>query len=412
MEVFIARQPILTGNNKVYGYELLFRSGPENAFGDHDPDRASSQVLSTSSALFDPTTLTAGHPAFINFSRQLLLEGSAQLLPPDQIVIEVLEDVAPEPDIVRAVQDLKEKGYRIALDDVVDPEDFGPLVELADYIKVDWLAAGAAGARRVIRELSRPGLTFLAEKLESWADFQVARDLGFRLFQGYYFQKPEMMTRGDIPRNRQIALALLMEASKDPLDFPRVESLIKQDMSLTYRLLRMVNSAWAGLPREIVSINHAIVMLGEIQVRRLIEVSAMAGLGEDKVEELVRLSFIRAHFLEGLAAEVPGLSVIQDQELYFVGLFSWLDVLLGAEMAKILEYLPLSNAARAALIRREGRLGELLQLCEAMEAGDWIQSDARCVELGIEPAHAAELRIDSISRAVQSEMEQAIGPRP
>ncbi|MCB9515457.1 MAG: HDOD domain-containing protein [Candidatus Krumholzibacteriia bacterium] len=394
MEAFIARQPILTVDNKVHAYELLFRSGPENLFRGRDANQASSTVISNSLSLFDLSSLTSGRDAYINMPRQLLVDGSVRLLPHDQVVIEILENVTPDEKVLEAVRSLKTAGYRFALDDIVSSEDQLPFVELADVIKVDWKAAGERRAAEIIKQWRRPGLRFLAEKVETWADFQRAEKLGFTLFQGYYFQRPEVLTHGDIPRNKAVALALFQAIRKDPIDFASLESLIKSDLSLSYRLLRLVNSAWAALPREILSISHAMVMLGEVRIRQLIQVTAMTDIAEDSVEELVQRSFIRASFMETLASRL-GMSA-RDQEFYFVGFFSWLDVILGRTMDKVLELLPVGEEARVGLTTGEGLLGLLLKLCAAHEHGDWPKVERVCAELDLDAERTAEDYIHTI----------------
>ncbi len=409
MEAFIARQPILTVDNKVHAYELLFRSGPENLFRGRDANAATSSVISNSLSLFDLSALTSGHDAFINMPRQLLLDGSVRLLPAKQVVIEILEDVAPDPEVVEAVRELKAAGYRFALDDVVNCQDQLPFVELVDVIKVDWKAAGETRAAEIVRAWRRPGLRFLAEKVETWADFQRAQSLGFTYFQGFYFQRPEVLTHGDIPRNKAVALALFQAIRKDPVDYASLESLIKSDLSLSYRLLRLVNSAWAGLPHEILSISHAMVMLGEVRIRQLIQVTAMTDIAEDSSEELVQRSFIRASFLETLATRLG--QKMRDQEFYFVGFFSWLDVILGRTMEKVLELLPVSPLAREGLIDGTGLLGTLLKLCAGLEHGDWAEVERLCAELGLESATTAEdylgtiENLDSFTRGINHQRQ-------
>ncbi|MBM4117047.1 HDOD domain-containing protein [bacterium] len=409
MEAFIARQPILTVDNKVHAYELLFRSGPENLFRGRDANAASSSVISNSLSLFDLSALTGNRDAFINMPRQLLLDGSVRILPAKQVVIEILEDVAPDPEVLEAVRELRAAGYRFALDDIASCASQQAFVELVDVVKVDWQAAGESRASEIVRAWRRPGLRFLAEKVETWADFQRAQSVGFTYFQGYYFQRPEVLTHGDIPRNKAVALALFQAIRKDPIDYATLESLIKSDLSLSYRLLRLVNSAWAGLPHEILSISHAMVMLGEMRIRQLIQVTAMTDIAEDCSEELVQRSFIRAAFMETLAGRLG--ERLRDQEFYFVGFFSWLDVILGRTMEKVLELLPVSPQAREGLVEGKGLLGIMLRLCAALEHGDWAAVETHCAALGLESAATAEdylgtiESLDSFTRGVTGQRQ-------
>jgi c-di-GMP-related signal transduction protein len=409
LETFIARQPIFDSRNRVLAYELLFRHGPENWFHDMDPEQATSQVILNSAGLFNLSILTGGRSAFINLTRQLLLDGAVRLLPPDQVVVEVLEDVEPDEKVVAALRCLKQEGYRIALDDLTSADDQKPLHALADFVKIDLLATGAPRAAEIIRKLGRPRLRFLAEKVETWADFQEAKDMGFHSYQGFYFERPEVISQTDIPHNKHIALRLIQEVRKANLDFAILEGLIKEDLALSYRLLRLVNSAWAGLPKEILSVSHAMVMIGERRVRQLVQMVALGHMGQDGSEELIQRSFVRAHFLEKLAERV-GLNGRSD-EFYFMGLFTWIDTLLNKNMSDILDLLPVSDNARLALLDRQGQLGQALKLCDAIEAGDWESFDHIAVDLDQDPGGASENYIQSMGEVYR--IQHAIGtPTP
>lgn len=395
METFIARQPIFDSRNRVLAYELLFRHGPENWFHDIDPERATSQVIMDSAGLFDLSVLTGGRSAFINLTRQMLLDGAVRLLPPKQVVVEVLGDVEPDEQVVAALRCLKQEGYRIALDDMTGPDDQKPLHELADIIRIDLLATGAPRAAAIINKLRRPRLHFLAEKVETWAEFQEAKDMGFHSYQGFYFQRPEVISQTDIPHNKHIALRLMQEVHKPQLDFTALEKLIKEDLALTYRLLRLVNSAWAGLPREILSVSHAMVMIGERRIRQLVQMVALGHMGQDGSEELIHRSFVRAHFLEKFANHV-GFGP-RSEEFYFMGLFTWLDALLNKNMTEVLDLLPVSDEARLALLGREGQLGPVMKLCDAIEAGEWETFDQIATKLDQDPGSASECFIGAMS---------------
>ncbi len=395
METFIARQPIFDSRNRVLAYELLFRHGPENWFHDMDPEQATSQVILNSAGVFNLSILTGGRSAFINLTRDLLLDGAIRLLPPDQVVVEVLEDVEPDEKVIAALRSLKQEGYRIALDDLTSATDQKPLHNLADIIKIDLLVTGAPRAANIISKLRRPRLRFLAEKVETWADFQEAKDMGFHSYQGYYFERPEVITQKDIPHNKHIALQLMKEIRKPDLNFTVLENLIKEDMALSYRLLRLVNSAWAGLPREILSVGHAMVMIGERRLRQLVQMVALGHMGQDGSDELIQRSFVRAHFLQSFA-EQSGEGARAD-EFYFMGLFTWLDTLLSKNMTDILDLLPVSDDARQALIDRQGCFGPALKLCDALEVGDWEGFDHIAAGMDQDPGLTSESYISAMS---------------
>ncbi len=395
MDTFIARQPIFDRRNRILAYELLFRHGPENWFNGADPDQATSQVIMNSAGLFGLPVLTGGRPAFINLPRQLLLDGAVRLLPPDQVVVEVLEDVEPDEKVIAALRCLKQEGYRIALDDLTSVDDQKPLHALADIIKIDLLATGIGRAGNIINKLRRPKLRFLAEKVETWAVFQEAKDMGFHQYQGFYFEQPEVVSHKDIPHNKHVALRLMKEIRKTELNFPAIENLIKEDLALSYRLLRLVNSSWAGLPKEILSVSHAMVMIGERRIRQLVQMVALGHMGENCSEELIQRSFVRAHFLENFATNL-GQGAHAD-EFYFMGLFTWIDTLLNKNMNDVLDLLPVSDDARLALLERKGRFGPVLKLCDSIEAGDWESFDQFAADLSQDPGTTSENYIQAMA---------------
>lgn len=394
MDAFIARQPVFSAEQRVWAYELLFRHGTEKWLQGLDAIQAGSQVLANDAGFFDLPSLTGDRPAFVKFTRKLLLDRTHRLLHPEQIVVVVSEDVSPDSDTVEAIKRIKRDGYRIALDNIKSPADHAGFQLLTDIVKIDMLAAGPGGAETIIRELRRPRLRFLAGQVETWAVYRDAEDLGCHYFQGQYFQKPETLTHRDIPHNKHVALRLMQAVRQAQLNYPRLEALIKEDLALSYRLLRLVNSSWAGLPREILSVGHAMVMLGEIRVRQLVQMTALGHMGADSNEELIQRSFVRARFLETLAE--PLAMGLRDQELYFIGLFSFLDTLLGKSMATVLELLPVSDEAQQALVERQGALAPLLLCAEALEEGDWENLDRLCGMLGLEAANVSELYIQAL----------------
>lgn len=405
MDSFIARQPIFTADQQVFSYELLFRSGPENWFSpqDNDGDEASYQLISDSTTLFDLRSLTGGRRAFVNFTRKLILDGTARLLPPDIAVIEVLEEIEPDREIIGALRALKKEGYGIAIDDVDGKRDLGELADLADYIKVDLPAAGDRGSLEIVQRHRRPGLTFLAEKVENWADFERMRELGFTLFQGYYFERPEMIRQKVADGNRDIYLALFREIGKPVMDPHAIGELVKSDVSLSYRLLRLVNSPWYGIRQQVSSIEHALILLGEANLRRLFQLTALASLGEDGLEELALRSAIRGGFLESLSGILGHGD--QEQALFLVGLFSRLDVLMGMPMSEALAKLSFEEDVEQALMNRAGPLAPGLDLCEYMEGARWTELESHCETLGIDAEMVSQHYLSASEKALSMDAE-------
>ena len=393
VDVFVARQPILDEHQQVYGYELLFRAGVENAFPRSDPNQASSRVIADTYFLLGIESLTAGRRAFINMTRDLLVEGAAMLLPRDTAVVEVLETVSAEPDVVKACVELKRAGYVLALDDFVHDDRLRPLLDLADIVKVDVLATSLDEQRVLLDTVKRPGLVFLAEKVETAEAFAAARDLGYTYFQGYFFCCPVIVSGKDVPGFKVHYLQLLSALHRPELAFTELEDIIKRDLSLSYKLLRYVNSAYFARKRPIESIREGLMYLGENTVKTWVSVLALAAVGRDKPAELVAQAVIRAKFCELIAALTP---VVTDQA-FLTGLFSLMDAIMGRPLAEILHDLPLAEDIKHALLGGGGPLGTIHELSRAQERGDWAAIANCTARLGIQAQRAPALYGEAVT---------------
>ena len=258
---YVARQPIFDREEKVFGYELLFRDSLENCFVG-DADEASRATLDRS-LVIGLDVLCDGRRAFVNCTRDTLIKGLVGLLPSTTTVVEILETVTADPDVMAACHSLKEQGYIIALDDYVADDQREPLAEMADIIKVDWLLTTQPERERLMKQFGPWRCRMLAEKVETQSQFEQARDQGFVYFQGYFFRRPEMMGTHDMPANRLNYIRMLQEVSRPELDVPGLEKLVKEEASVCYRLLRYLNSAAFGFKKEIHSVRHALSILGE-----------------------------------------------------------------------------------------------------------------------------------------------------
>src|SRR5579863_6739146 len=278
---FVARQPILTADEKVFGYELLFRDGVEDYFRSNDPEAASRSTLDTS-ILMGLDVLCDGRRAFLNCTRDILLKDYITLLPSEKAVVEILETVPADDLVVAACRRLKESGYTIALDDfaVNDPREV--LTDLADIIKVDIRETSAADAAAMVKRYGPWRCRMLAEKVETREEFITAKAAGFLYFQGYFFRRPEILSTHEIPANQLTYVRMLAAVSQRELDVREIENLMKGEASLCYRLLRYLNSAAFGFANEIHSVRHALAILGEREVRRWIRLVATLGAGQGK----------------------------------------------------------------------------------------------------------------------------------
>lgn len=363
---FVARQPILTGDEKVFGYELLFRDGVEDYFNHNDPDAASRNTLETS-MLMGLDVLCDGRRAFVNCTRDILLKDYITLLPSEQAVVEVLESV-PADDLVKAAcQRLKESGYLIALDDfaVNDPRE--SLTDFADIIKVDLRATPFHECAAMVKRYGPWRSRLLAEKVETREEFVAAKKAGFVYFQGYFFRRPEMLKARGIPANRLNYIKMLQAVSQPELDSRAIENLIKGEVSLCYRLLRYLNSAAFGFSREITSIRHALAVLGEREVRRWVRLVATLAAAQDKPSDLVLSALVRARFCELLAPRIPH----GDSDLFLMGLLSMMDVIMETPISGILENISIDQETKSVLLGSAGRLRPLFQLMLAQESGEW-----------------------------------------
>ncbi len=263
MQKFIARQPIFNAERIIYGYELLFRSSLTNFFDGSNPEAASASAADNM-FLFGVERLTQGHRAFLNCTRDFLVRDYATLLPKERVVIEVLETIKIDDEVIDACRRLKQAGYLLALDDFKETLELRPLIELADFIKVDILASSGEEQNRLAREHAKSAIRLVAEKVETYEDFQRTLGWGYSYFQGYFFSRPEILTRHDIPAYKLNYLRVLQAVNRSPMDMNDVSNRIKEEASLSYRLLRYLNSPAFFLASEVSSIPHALSLLGEV----------------------------------------------------------------------------------------------------------------------------------------------------
>jgi len=381
-EKFIARQPIFDAKLKLFAYELLFRATEKNVF--QPRPEASSAVIVDSVTLFDLQALLGHAKAFINLDQAALQRGAARLLPPDRVIIEILETVVPSPDVIQICRELCASGYTIALDDFVDHPKWEPLLLLAKFIKVDFRSSNA-DSRRILAERFRAReIQLLAEKVETQAELNEARSLGYTFFQGYFFCKPAMVTTRDIPGNKLNCVRLLQAVSSPEFSLDDVEELLKQDPALVYKLLRYLNSPLLGL-REIRSVRHAMTLLGETEFRRWLSIVVIVVMASDKPPELIRTALTRAFFCEELSRTIGMLP--ESPNLFLMGLLSVTDAILDRPIGEILATLPVSSEVRSALCGGANRFRDVYDTLLAYEHADWDALASATTRIG--PVEAA-----------------------
>lgn len=397
----IARQPIFDTKLRIYGYELLYRSNALNAsmaintFSAWDPDQATSSVLANSMFLFGMEKITQGKLAFVNFSHRLLVSDVMSFLPNTDIAVEILETVAPDALTLAACERLKANGYKIVLDDFVYHPRMDPLVDIADIIKIDFLASDSSYCEAITKQFRRrKELIFLAEKVETYEQYRQALAWGYTLFQGYFFCKPVVVDTQDIQGNKLVYFKLLKELNDPKIGINRLEEIIHRDISLSYKILKYVNSAVFGFKEKISSIKQAIAMLGNQKLSKFVTLVLLKGFGEDKPSELIVTSIIRGRFAE-LITELLGPKE-QASDAFLTGMFSLMDALLDRPMQKVLAELPLNDNISGALQRQPSRLTLILETVIAYEQGNWDKYDIYCQTIQLNDGIARRLYLEAV----------------
>ncbi|MBU0943015.1 MAG: HDOD domain-containing protein [Proteobacteria bacterium] len=396
MDVFVARQPIFDRHKRIFAYELLFRAGMDNAFPDLDGDTATSSLLSSSFFTVGIEQISGGHKAFINFTEELLLRGTPAMFPSGNIMVEVLENVTPDDDIIAACKELVAKGYELALDDFVFTEAWLPLVKLAKIIKIDFMLTSQEKIEEIVAVVKPYNCQLLAEKIETYQKFQQARQLGFVYFQGYFFSKPEILKNKDIPSSQLSYFQLITEVAKAEFDVSSLERLINQDVSVSFKLLKYLNSAYFSRLQPISSIRQAIAFLGERGVRQFVSLIAASKLSESKPTELLRISIIRARFLEQVAIE---LKEENSSNFFMLGLFSLLDAMLDNSMEYLMAQLPLTDSVKNSLTERRGNMFLFLLAIEQYEIGNWEHFDQTANAIGLDQEKVTGFYLDAVGWA-------------
>jgi|CZKL01.1.fsa_nt_gi c-di-GMP-related signal transduction protein len=376
---YIARQPILDARSRVHGYELLFRSAPEGGFcGDGE---LATRTMIDNTVLFGLEKLSGGMPAFVNCTAEILTGQQVSILPPSMTVLEVLESVEPMPRLLAACRELKMLGFRLALDDFVWNPSLEPLIRLADYIKIDFAACSQADRREALAHLRGRPLALIAEKVEIREEFEQARAEGFVLFQGYYFCRPILLANRKVPANKLRHFEMLRVLHEDPLNLGKLNEFVKRDASLTFRLLRLVNSPLSAIRQEITSIKSALLAVGDDMFRRIATLAIASELNAGEPVEILRVAFTRARFCE-LAAE---LCARDASEQYLLGMFSMVPAMLHTSMSEIAPHLPLREEIRDALLGTPDDERLLLEWLAANEHQDFLHCDTIAQSLGLRP---------------------------
>ncbi len=367
---FVARQPIFSKNQQAFGYELLFRTAlGEDNYNAIDGNKATLQVIENSLFNIGIDKLTNGRRAFINFPTDVLMAPFITSLPKQIIVVEILETVLPTKDVIQQCQKLKEAGFHLALDDFSSHSNNAQLIPFIDYLKVDFLATNRKERRDFIKHFKRPDISFLAEKVETHAAFKEALHDGYNLFQGYFFSKPEVLNHRSLHIMEQTSIEFMRELMQDEINFNRLECILSHDVSLSYKILRFINSSFFGFNSKITSIRQALTLLGKEELYKWSSLFILSSMIVNKPTELLVCALVRARFCELMSkllkAENPN-------EFFLAGMFSLMDAFLDQPLEIILDSLPINRNVKAAILGKGNAvISNVLQLAIACEKGSW-----------------------------------------
>lgn len=409
-KVFVARQPILDARQRVIAYELLYRSGPQNVYFHLNGDAASQVVVNSTLHVFGLDDLARNQPVFVNFTRTLLIDGTALLVPPDRLIVEILETVEPDDQVIDACRDLKQRGYLLALDDYTGQPELEAFLPEVDVVKVDFFRLDDDELRALTKRLRARPLDLVAERIQTREEFAEAVALGYDLFQGFYFCEPEIVAREEVPGNVVSYLSLLREVAQPDVDLARLEQLIKQDVALPVKLLRYINSAWFGLHGRVESLRHAISLLGQRGLRQWVALTAVADLGRDRSPALTTTCLVRAAFCERLAIAA---GIRDDRSIYFLtGLFSGLDALVGRPLDELLREVAVPDDVRAALQGTENEPARVLHLAVAYERGGWAEAEHLAGGLKLDTDVLKDAYVEAVSWSDAISAPAGGSPRP
>jgi EAL and modified HD-GYP domain-containing signal transduction protein len=386
---YVARQPILNLRGHVQGYELLFRNAPEEVLST-GADMAARTMLDNA-VIFGLDWLTNGLPAFVNCTVESLTEELVLVLSPHKTILTIPGNLELTPKLLDSCRRLKARGYRVALDDFTWKPNLRPLAELADYIRVDFSSFGVA-ERKYLGGIDCASLEMVAKKVETQQDYKRACDEGFKLFQGAYFCRPVLLKKRKLPANRQLHFEIVRLLHHDPIDIREVSQLVLRDASLTYRLLRLVNSPIYAIHQEVRNLASAIIAVGENTFRRIVSLAVLSELNGEEPPEILHIALVRARFCE-LAAAARGLD---PSEQYLLGMLSLVPAMLRLPMEELTPSLPLRSEICEALQGAMNPERKLLAWIEQHERGEWEACDRIVHAEGLNQEHLVKCYAASV----------------
>jgi c-di-GMP phosphodiesterase len=389
----LARQPIVDRELNTMGYELLYRAqDADQSARISNSNQATASVVINALTEIGLEVLVGTHQAFVNVPLKLLFNDVLKGISTRQLVLEILETIECNEATAEAMAVLKQLGFRMALDDFPSDNISLPCVRSAHYVKLDVLADGVEKITQVVERAHQVGLKVIAEKVEEWADYETLKAAGVDYFQGHFFARPEMIVRQTIRANKAHLLSMLILLQDEDVTLDAIAEKVNTDLGLTYRLLRLVNSAAIGMRRKVESVSDAVRMLGINTIRSMVYLSALSGV-DGKSSALITTAMVRARFSE-LLCKKTGLA--NPSSAFMVGLFSTLDAFYDQPIEHIVSELPLADNIAEALVSRQGVLGEILEYVVFYERGMWLDGDEVTDKLN---SCAPELYVEAVNWA-------------
>jgi EAL and modified HD-GYP domain-containing signal transduction protein len=387
---YVARQPILDRRGNTYGYELLFRAEEHESSAEFDNADFATMSVATCGFIISQESVDQSKRIFVNFTEHLIRGGFPRALPPTVTVVEILEDTSPSAEVLDEIIKLKQDGYLIALDDFVGDSNSSKFLDIADIIKVDVLGKTKEEIAAIFATLKDKKAFKLAEKVESGKDYNFLRDMGFDLFQGYFFARPENLTGKKIKATFSTKLRVLAALDDPTFDIDRIVDLINSDPSITYRLLRLLNSSAFGFSMKIASVRHSVILLGNTRMRYWLRMVVLSDLLADhKPGELLIMALNRGKILEELAIDC----YIKDwkpETFFLFGMLSLLDVILDIPFSIIFTKLPLLDSFQEGYSDQSAPLAIYIRLLETLERADTQEMTDICHALGIKTSSVTQ----------------------
>jgi c-di-GMP-related signal transduction protein len=397
MDIYIARQPIFNKNMSLFGYELLYRRSSNNYYEGEDHSAATADLVHNTFLVMGFQKLTDGTKGFINFTQDLLEKEVPRILPKDQVVVEILENVTACDTVIAACKRLKADGYILALDDFIFNRtdfDYTPLIELADIIKIDFPVTDKQEQRKLLKQYKNK-ITFLAEKVETREEYQEAADMGYELFQGYFFSKPMMLRSKEIGTLNIHLLHILEELQKAEPDFFLISETIQRDLGLSFKLLKMANSIYFGGKQIIQDLRQAVIRLGIQEMKRWISIMLLREFENAENSELIKICLLRGKLLSLISIELNQRQ--SETDFFLTGILSSIDVILNDDMERILSSLALSNAVTDALLGQDGRLKECLDCVLDYERFEFDNARMKLSDMNIALERFMELYMEALT---------------